>query len=76
MNRANPFRAVPIILSCIALVFGGCARAVKPTSPDDTPKNHYAAGLKLLDDKDPLKPEAEFTRAVSLDKRSPYGHAG
>ncbi len=55
---------------------GGCSKSVKPVSPEDTPKHHYEAGLKIIGDKDLAKPEAEFQRAVQLDKKSPYGHAG
>jgi Tfp pilus assembly protein PilF len=64
------------ILACIVLIGAGCSQAVKPTSPEDTPKIHYQNGLKLLDDKDPLKPENEFRRAIELDSRSPYGYTG
>jgi Tfp pilus assembly protein PilF len=65
-----------LFVCAVILTVSGCSRAVKPASPDDTPKAHYLAGMKLLDDKDPLKPEAEFARAVILDKRSPCGYAG
>ncbi len=64
------------LCACILMMAGGCARAVKPSSPMDNPKEHYLTGLKILDDKDPLKPETEFRRAISLDKKSPYGYTG
>jgi tetratricopeptide (TPR) repeat protein len=60
----------------LLVIAAGCSQSVKPTSPTDTPKDHYAAGLKLLNDKDPAKPAAEFQRAILLSKKSPYGHAG
>lgn len=54
----------------------GCSHAVKPNSPEDTPKNHYLSGMKLLGDKDTAIPEAEFLRAIALDGKSPLGYAG
>jgi Tfp pilus assembly protein PilF len=60
----------------LLLIAAGCSQTVKPTSPTDTPKDHYEAGIKLLNEKDLAKPEAEFQRAILLNKKSPYGHAG
>ena len=68
--------AAMLFVCALLLSVSGCSRAVKPASPEDTSKVRYLAGLKLLDDKDPLKPETEFRRAIELDKRSPYGYAG
>ncbi len=70
------FRPMAIGAFLLLLALSGCSRALKPSSPEDTPKNHYLAGMKLLDDKDPAKPEAEFLRAISLDRKSPYGYTG
>ena len=67
--------AVPAVCALLVLV-SGCSRAVKPLSPDDTPKRHYLAGMKLLDDEDPSKPETEFLRAIMLGRKSPYGYSG
>lgn len=63
-------------LAVFLAFLAGCSQAIKPSSPEDTPKNHYDAGLKIIGDADPAKPEAEFVRATQLDKKSPYGHAG
>ncbi len=77
-SKKIPYVAIPVLLCAlvILLTVGGCARAVKPSSPMDNPREHYLAGLKVLEDKDPLKPENEFRRAIALDKKSPYGYAG
>lgn len=63
-------------LFLLLMVLIGCSRALKPSSPEDTPKNHYLAGLKLLGESDPAKPQTEFLRAILLDRKSPYGYTG
>jgi tetratricopeptide (TPR) repeat protein len=54
----------------------GCSSVVKPLNPTDTPKDHYQAGMKLIGTKDAAKADAEFLRAIELDKNSPLGYAG
>ncbi len=77
LGDAGFFKSLEIFfMMMLCLLAAGCSQAVKSSSPTDTPKNHYEAGLKLLSDKDPAKPLAEFQRAILLDKKSPFGYAG
>jgi tetratricopeptide (TPR) repeat protein len=58
------------------LFFSGCSAAVKPQLPQDTPMDHYQAGIKLIGTKDAAKADAEFLRVIELDKKSPLGYVG
>lgn len=72
----HPFILISILCISASLFFSGCSSMVKPQSPQDTPKDHYQAGMKLIVAKDAAKAEAEFLRAIELDKKSPLGYAG
>jgi len=64
------------LIFILMVLFFGCSSVVKPLSPQDTPKDHYQTGMKLIGTKDASKAETEFLRAIELDKKSPLGYAG
>jgi tetratricopeptide (TPR) repeat protein len=72
----HPFLFTLSLCLSATLFFSGCSSAVKPQTPQDTVKDHYQAGMKLIGTKDAAKADAEFLRAVELDKKSPLGYAG
>jgi len=70
----NVSRAV--CCAVLIAVFPGCAKTVKQSTDADNPGTHYTAGMEKLDGGDLDAAEKEFSRAVELDKRSPYGRTG
>ena len=66
-----------LVLSALFLyVFSGCSKTVIKKSDIDTTDNHYASGIQKLAQKDVTGAEADFLRAIELEKKSPKGYTG
>jgi Tfp pilus assembly protein PilF len=53
-----------------------CAKPTKPEGVSDSPRHHYAIGLKLLETDERARAKGEFERARALDPKYPPAYEG